>query len=203
MALEGWETWNRRNCLAAQQPQATASVLRHSVGGAAAAIQQRGSSGPPNSRALSSSMSRCSREPTTRRLHDHGVSIVPHYKIRQENRTGRPATQRHRPSRRQRDRRSNRMFICPVSDRFSPSGNSEGPQPRTSTNSTYRPSWRSPNDSCRARQTYECRRRSTTSSGSSSSGSSFREGLRSTEIDSIEPPQRHHLSNYLAPARAC
>ena len=45
-----------------------------------------------------------------------------------------------------------------------------------------------------------CRRRSTTSSGCR--GCSSRKVSRTTEIDSIEPPQRHHLSNYLAPSES-
>ncbi len=44
----------------------------------------------------------------------------------------------------------------------------------------------------RAPQTSGCRRRSVTSSGCSSCF--FLKESRSTEIDSIEPPQRHHFS---------
>jgi hypothetical protein len=64
--------------------------------------------------------------------------------------------------------------------------------PKQSTNSTYRASWRSQNAFCRARQTSGCKPRSITSSGCSSC--SFLKESRSTEIDSIEPPQRHHFS---------
>lgn len=54
------------------------------------------------------------------------------------------------------------------------------------------PSWPSQNAFCRAPQTCGSRRRSTTSSGCSSCSS--RKGSRTTEFDSIEPPQRHHFS---------
>jgi Recombinase zinc beta ribbon domain len=64
--------------------------------------------------------------------------------------------------------------------------------PKQSMNSTCRASWRSQNASCRAHQTCGSRRRSTTSSDCSSC--SFRKELRTTEIDSIEPPQQHRFS---------
>jgi hypothetical protein len=64
--------------------------------------------------------------------------------------------------------------------------------PKQSTNSTYRASWRSQNAFCRAHQTCGCRPLSTTSSDCSSCSS--RKESRTTEIDSIEPPQRHHFS---------
>jgi hypothetical protein len=53
-------------------------------------------------------------------------------------------------------------------------------------------SWPSQNAFCHARQTCGCRRLWTTSSDCSSCSS--RRESRSTEIDSIEPPQRHHFS---------
>ena len=56
----------------------------------------------------------------------------------------------------------------------------------------YMASWRSQNASCRAHQTCGCRPRSITSSGCSSCSS--RKELRSAEIGSIEPPQRHRFS---------
>ena len=53
-------------------------------------------------------------------------------------------------------------------------------------------SWRSQNASCRAHQTCGSKRRSTTSSDCNCCSS--RRESRSTEIDSIEPPQRHRFS---------
>jgi hypothetical protein len=52
--------------------------------------------------------------------------------------------------------------------------------------------WCSQTAFCRARQTFGYRRRSTTTSDCSSG--SFLKESRSTEIDSIEPPQQHHFS---------
>src|SRR5439155_16349811 len=65
-------------------------------------------------------------------------------------------------------------------------------QPKMSTNSTYRASWRLQNASCRAPQTCGSRRRSITRSGCRRYFS--RKESRTTEIDSIEPLQRHHFS---------
>jgi hypothetical protein len=53
-------------------------------------------------------------------------------------------------------------------------------------------SWRSQNASYRAHRTCGSRPRSTTSSGCSSYSS--RKESRTTEFDSIEPPQRHYFS---------
>jgi len=69
--------------------------------------------------------------------------------------------------------------------------------PKRSTNSTYRAFWPSQNASCRAHQTCGCRPLSTTNSDCSSCSS--RKELRTTEIDSIEPPQRHHFSTWRRP----
>ena len=64
--------------------------------------------------------------------------------------------------------------------------------PTPPTNSTSRASWRSQNAFCRAHQTCGFKRRWTTSSACRRCSS--RKESRTTEIDSIEPPQRHHFS---------
>ena len=55
------------------------------------------------------------------------------------------------------------------------------------------PSWRSLNAFCRVPQSCGCRLRSTTGSGYRRC--SFPRESRTTEFDSIEPPQRHHFSS--------
>jgi hypothetical protein len=89
--------------------------------------------------------------------------------------------------------RSRWQFPCVASgsdrSKFGPArSNRNGTHSSVSTQA----SWASLSPTRSRHQTYGSRRRSTTSSGCSSCSSL--KGSRSMEIDSIEPPQRHHFS---------